>query len=366
MRSVTIARLILRAQRMLGGAGSGNFNHAGRPGEVGGSAMDSKTARMQLGAAQMAWTDVGETRHALFEKLKSEFFNGDTQPPGGRWDELAASLQTNAEYVRLTDEQNKLWEKVLAASKTVEEVERQERLTKVTRRVTDVAAQMHYDMNAIDIVDEEPREFTVGNLQFHEAGHYNPATDRIQINARNTAGDAMSSTTIVAAHEIAHAQYAAVEKLRQAEHDVMRQLRDKGPTDENGDPIPDPRYFTKWGSVKLEALPELRKKYPASALWADTFGDGFLDATDHTATRDKMIEDDGASAYSRAYWSKAAIAQRGHTYETAVNETLAEVRRMIEVPHGHRDGDSPPSESWAKLAKGIGDLYVRIMKRGAM
>lgn len=244
--------------RALGGPGSGNFGHAGRPGQIGGSAP--------------------------------------------------------AEEVGAPSE---------------------ERVGIVQRRAGEIAMQMGVDPDIINVVDKDPREFQVGNQQFKEAGHYNPNTKEIEINARNTYHAQMSVTNGVVAHEISHAMFHAAEQAQSVEHEEISSLP-KAEYD---------RLFTNSGYVRPEMQAEVHQRFPVSAFWYRHLGDSYMETAEeqgqytdkglsksrYIRNLDALIYDDGVSSYSAAYWQESALNRINGT-RSAINETLAEMARHIMVP----------------------------------
>jgi hypothetical protein len=264
--TVALLEMALREVRVLGGPGSGNFGHVGRPGQVGGSAtLDS---------------------------------------PG-------------------ID---------------------QKKFDKVKRRSESIAAEMGINPSVINVVDKEPRAFTVGDQQFREAGHYNPQTGTIEINARNAYDDRMSVTNGIAAHEVSHAIYDAARGAQAEEHKEITDL----PSDDYN------RLFRKSGYVRPEMQPEVHERFPVSAMFYRHLGDPYMETEEdqqgggrYRKMLDRLEHDDGVSDYSKSYW-KGDVFQQSGGVERAVNETLAETMRH-QISSMSWQGEKP-HETWSTFA----------------
>lgn len=232
----------------------------------------------------------------------------------------------------------------------VDQTVREARISRVERRSNDVADYMGFDSKRIHIVDKEPRSFNVGNLNFNEAGHYNPSTRQIEINARITNDDRMSVTQGLVTHEISHAIFHEVKDAIELEHNEIRNLDD----DAFG------VLFKRNGYPRPEKLDEVRERWPASSLFAETWGDGYLGDADQ---REAMVKENGHSAYAKAYWQKEELDKSGG-YERALNETLAEVNRYLLIKESWNEIVTPkPKSPWVKLAKGIREVRDKISRR---
>ncbi len=277
--------LVKEDLRTLGGPGSGNFGHAGRPGQVGGSS--SSTSK--------------------------------SGSPGG---------ESNSS---------------LGASQRIE---------RTRRRVEHVAEEMGFDASLIDIVDKEPRAFGVGNQEFKEAGHYNPRTGRIEINARNIDDDMMLPTIGVAAHEIFHAQWDAVQKLQKEEHEALSNFF-------NSD------FVMKWradGTIRPEHRAELEAKYPVSAALGEVFQDAYFNTNGPSK---KMISENGHTSYAKAYWEKGAVDTIGGL-DRAINEAGAEVTRLQVAPGVTPRRANAPSDTWIAFVTGVQDTYRKHVANNAV
>lgn len=212
---------------------------------------------------------------------------------------------------------------------------------RVTRRAQSMAARMGFPPSRVQVVDEPPRAFKVGDRQFTEAGHYNPVNGRIQINARNIGK--YDPVGLITAHEVMHAQFDAVWSALEDEHRAI-----------NGLPASEiKRLFRMDGTAREESKAEVMDRFPVSTLWAQTWGDAFLGK----GQRERMEKEDGHSDYSSAHWQPKAINTINGT-KNAINETLAEIARM-EENDDVRTGDRRARGPWLDLYKGIRQLYPR-------
>lgn len=230
----------------------------------------------------------------------------------------------------------------------------QERFDKVTRRATEVAREMGVDPSLVHVVDTEPHPFMIGNQQFKEAGHYDPRTGQVEINARNSYNDRMSVTNGIVAHELSHVMYDAVKKEQEREHAAIRTL----PSEEFT------RLFDVMGSPRPDTLDELKERFPASAAFATTWGDSYLSpnlpGTGRAAQAQRMIDENGHSSYAKTWWS--ARDPRWPS-DSPLNETLAEVTRYMTHPLSWEENETPsPKSPWIQLSKDVQAAYKRIQK----
>lgn len=247
----------------------------------------------------------------------------------------------------------------------------------VTRRgIAEIAKELDYPPDRLRIInDSNPREFIVGGKTWKEGGHFKPTVNEIQINIATTRG--MGLVNMVA-HEIQHAKFevwrSAMEREAAAiwkDHDVFE------------------KFMNVSGGIKPEHRVEFARRYPAHAAVTDTWGHGYTTSS----LSSKMMEDDGFTDYSKAYWVDARNAQPGggfYTYTShtgailtgsptwrAIDETLAEVaawrveRRMTPVKtYRSKDGKEvrtvggvvtkrpeAPSKAWRKFAAQINQFY---------
>lgn len=245
------------------------------------------------------------------------------------------------------------------------------RVAAISERAVKVAQQLGFPDSRIVVVDKPPRKFEVSGMQFSEGGHFNPKTGDIEINARSiTSGADEQAYEGLVAHEIAHAQYDVVFKEMEREHkDLSDMAMNKARDAEYG------FYFSqKSGVIRPGREAALAKKYPASAAFAKTWGDGYLIVRGDKATEawpdvatQQMMRDDGVSEYSRAYWGKTSsdLVQYPVTdMPLAVNETLSEIARYdYQSRRGIPWNGTVPSRSWQRFSKDIKDTYALLTKR---
>lgn len=356
--------------RAAGGPGSGNFGHAGRPGEVGGSASDSlasKETREKViklaGQLSQAEIDRNTLEDRLVLKLIADRPNlAGISPAVLRRDHVQSDPELIQANAKLNELANQYSDALVQQSK--EEADR--KIEIVTNRSAEIAQQMGFDPSLIHVVDKEPTPFTVGNMQFKEAGHFDPVTGQIEINARGAYDPVMSVTNGIAAHEISHAMFDVVKQARIREWDEVVAL----PVSERKRLFEEPEPNLR-GNPRPEALAELRQRFPVSAMWGDARGEGFLTAD--STLRQRMDNEDGHSSYARAYWtgealrgstqtiSQGHIVSQGHPQERADNETLAEVTRWLVQPSSwHESGNPQPKSPWVTLAQDIRRAYATV------
>lgn len=231
--------------------------------------------------------------------------------------------------------------------------------TEIVRNLaTSVALRLGVDPDLITVVHQQPRAFTVGEKQFTEAGHFNPATGRIQLNAQNiNYGDAQSVKGIVA-HEVSHLVYHQLKQQGEAEFNTYLSLALNPHNSDEYTPWFEEHFERKSGEYytkhpRPEKRAALEQMFPASAVLAKMSG-GDLFAGIAT----EMVNENGHSAYAKSYWTKDVVAARGHTYESAITETVAEITRYLAHPSSWHEPQSPqPSSPWTKLTVAMHHWY---------
>ena len=108
-----------------------------------------------------------------------------------------------------------------------------------------------------------------------------------------------------------------------------------------------------WRRLKEEYREEFARDYPASTVL------GLLaEGQPFTGIAQSMVDEDGHSAYAKAYWTPEARAARDHSYETAINETIAEITRYITSPRSWNEKQTPQTDSpWSKLTVAMHEWY---------
>jgi hypothetical protein len=119
-----------------------------------------------------------------------------------------------------------------------------------------------------------------------------------------------------------------------------------------------PWYFERFGkgepgsrSVKAKFQEEIAKEFPASAALSGLSGGP---AQIFKGISSEMIKENGHSAYAKSYWTPEALKSRGG-YDTAINETIAEVTRYLRHPKSWAYEEHTPSldSPWVKMTSGM-------------
>lgn len=258
--------------------------------------------------------------------------------------------------------------------------QRTHRVAQARRSVAATAERFGFDASRINIVDEDPREFEVNGMKLKEAGHFNPMSNMIQINARPLDEFWMDDLARdgVVTHEIMHAQEDTVFKESRSEHDHIKNLWN----------TPDGNRLFKNNGYPRDgaAIAELERRFPASAAMAKAFTDGYLgawskgedgkwkfDDKELSDRFDALEKDDGSTAYSRLYWqqyNKDKAENPGGVgpmvkHRQAMQETLAETARYLETARRGSWKEGVPSKRWMATARVIQDAYTVIMAKRA-
>lgn len=171
--------------------------------------------------------------------------------------------------------------------------------------------------DAVKVVEEDGRKFKVGDREFTEAGHYNPATKTIQINASYLHSE--QEAHAIVAHEMTHHAWHEVREAQSAERAGVKALFD-GPESAT--------FYKRNGYLRPEMAEEFGKRFPATRLLGrygmDPYGQS--DEGDHGF--EELRKWDGVTDYSEAYWHA-----KDATPDTQVNETLAEISAIRHSPH---------------------------------
>jgi len=396
----------------LGGPGSGNFGHAGRPGEIGGSASEESNASAFIqrdtlpadaealatiegaGPERRKWVErlvasrkadaalydaeeahkasikLVEQRYGTWESLLTP--SASDEELGRRAEALEARRRADPDFRATLDVMVAAYDAKVAAEKAWKEQESPMRVEVITNLSHAVAKDMGVDPSIIHVVDKEPRAFTVGTKEFREGGHYDTITNQIEINARNLPYGDVPSVQGIAAHEASHAIYNRFKDELKAEDERYKVLsghyNDEKGTDWFYERFDQPHRFGET-TVKPGMREQLAREFPASAVWANLH-DGKM----FTGLSDKIIKENGHSAYAKSYWTPDAVRVRGHgTYDTAINETVAEVTRWLVAPKSWNEEPAKasvadgkirlqstglgPKSAWVALTKGMHAWY---------
>ena len=221
-------------------------------------------------------------------------------------------------------------------------------IERITNHLKVIATKMDFPPEKLSVVPYT-REFNVGGQGFREGGHFSPSTGEITLNANSVLGRSMADSETMLAHEVMHRDF----------HDVSQAL-------------------------ELEAGPP---------SFVDTSDIKSADVIRDTLSEhgNQLRDEDGVSAYSRAYWKQVPgepkiapyndsehpfvdlntgalyknredvlkepyyqeVEDYDEKYMTAVNETLAEISANdLRRAFGHHpDGVSTfdPTPRWREL-----------------
>lgn len=279
------------------------------------------------------------------------------QKPNASADELNAAMDRDPAYVKSRQIAQAAKTAFEEAEKALKAQEVPMKLEVVRNLVNDTAIKMGVSPWHINVVDREPPEFHVGEKTFTEGGHYNPADEMIEINVRNLMYGDAPEVKGMADHELSHFIYHTMKAVADRE---FKEYLAKAVT-------PDGHEHTAWYHERFEKNPknnfakrlkpeyreEMAKAFPASmALAGLAGGDPF------TGISQEMVNENGHSAYARSYWSKEAVEARGHSYETAINETIAELSRWLNHPSSWHEASTPqPSSPWVKMTVAMHQWY---------
>lgn len=235
-----------------------------------------------------------------------------------------------------------------------------------------LADELGFPRDRINIVNNPfPREFEVGGTKYHEGGHYQPATGEIEINIHNMRGRYLLGAV---AHEIQHAKFEVFKTALEREGGPDGVFPWSEAVEKRDGTSP----FRVSGDLKPEYRVEFREHFPAHAVIADTWGNGYVSKS----LMDKMSADDGFTDYSKSYWKKAQertgqqhwwvenyLGQRrlSGAMERAMDETMAEVgawrAKNRFKDHKRLSHEAPPSREWRRLTARIIQFYRSYKKR---
>jgi SPP1 gp7 family putative phage head morphogenesis protein len=165
-------------------------------------------------------------------------------------------------------------------------------------------------------------EFSVGDNQYKAAGSYNPTTGKITIYDGAFQNDETLKSVLI--HEWTHDGFRDFRRvLDEQSEEIMRLARE----------IEDPKLWP----IRLDGYlrPEYKEQFWAYDIQQRYFtGDAFKE----------LLEKDGVTPYSRAYWDAWKAGGGRVTTDMAINETLAEIASVDSRKEGKN-----VSKIWRKL-----------------
>lgn len=232
--------------------------------------------------------------------------------------------------------------------------ERTPRQQEYEAKAAQIARELGHDPNLIVVRDYAGRTFELNGQTLSEAGHYNPHTGLIELNAARDTGKG------IVIHEIQHAQW---DYVRGRAHIEQRALHSRWSREQAYD-FSGERYFTKDGKVLARHRQTIEEQTPHLSLIARAgLGSRELGIKPDIAG---LSADDGVSSYSTEYWKQAAqkgggvksnANQASYMYELAVNETLSEtMRRSLRADYSS-DYSYKIAPRFTNLSKEIQRLY---------
>ena len=165
------------------------------------------------------------------------------------------------------------------------------------------------DANIVIISNGEGYNFRVGDSEFIAVGDFDSQSERVRL-----FNGAFKDETVlkgVVAHELSHLIFSRVQKKLSEEMSAVNRL--VMDYTENSDP------FAKNGVMSAEGTlrDEYKKRFPYyDALYDYFYGKHYKE----------LKEKDGITPYSASYWK--AHEQGNGSWDTAINETLAEISRL--------------------------------------
>jgi len=323
-------------------AGAGTEAKSGDPEGSGPARVEWNKRNKAVMEATDVYIDTREAHRALVERLNAEY---QAETPMG---------YPEAGYAAYKKSQATLEQANQALAQAETALKQQEPLMRkeiVQNLATDVASDLGVDPRLIDVVDEAPHPFTVGDKQFTEAGHYDPTTKRIQLNSNNISYANAPGVKGVVAHEISHAIY---HQLKIAAEEEFQRYLVKATTEDAYTPWFHERFTTdphKIGrQVKPEYAKEMAEEFPASTVLARLSGGDIF-----SGITDEMIAENGHSRYAKSYWAAEAEKRIGlRNYRNAINETIAEITRWLAYPRSWEEEKPPDLDSpWVKLTESM-------------
>ena len=291
-------------------------------------------------------------------QIKSALGNREFDPKDSRitkWDESEHPRDKAGKFTESSAGSDAMLDITLEAASP----ERAKIRLKVVRSLADeVAHQMGFDPSRIDVVDEEAKGFSVGEKQFTEAGHYDPATGRIYLNSANITYDETPLVKGVISHEISHAIFHELKEASKVEEQAFLK-KAMTPTDQYSDWYLERFSLQKGPSGRTERRPkpeyleELARDYPASTVLA-ALGDGYFKGISR-----KMVEENGHSEYAKTYWDPKALEGRdfNQKYDHAITETIAEITRYVTKSGWYEMTKPSPDSPWVKLTVAMHQWY---------
>lgn len=227
-----------------------------------------------------------------------------------------------------------------------------------------IAKELDFPPDRITVVDDpKPREFMVGGRRWNEGGHFNPVTGQIQINIHNSKGLGLVD---MVAHEISHAKFEVWQSAMSAESERLNKWAPPGVEQTRSG-----MFIRADGSIYPQFLAAFKREFPAHAAVMGTYGSYYV--KEPHRVYQQMIEDDGFTDYSKAYWTEAQAAsssgrywqyksftgrqRTGTPFERAIDETLAEVAGWRVSRRIGLVADTAPSKPWRKFSAQINQFY---------
>lgn len=261
-------------ERSLGGPGSGNHGHAGRPGKEGGSAPGGSSSKE--GPLPVIDESTGEGE-MTFEEIM-EWLNKSTKK------------RSNSTFEPISPDSPHY-----------------ERVMKV---VNGTATRMKFPTDRILVTEEKGYGFNLDGENYYAAGDYDPTNDRIRLfDVGNATNEELRGYLT---HEIAHHRYKIYKDAYTYQMKEITRIADQEPD---------------WKNWPIRADGELRPGNERT-FWAYGIHQKYFSGKRWEALK----KADGVSSYSTEYWEQAVKTGRAEDYDMAVNETLAEIARIGTSP----------------------------------
>lgn len=196
-----------------------------------------------------------------------------------------------------------------------------EKIIRVKKDIRDRTIELGYDPKKVRYAGVG-YAFTVGNDNYTAGGDFNPNTGEIRIFKGLIVGDRVHEGSL--AHEVQHAIFNNYVRKRKIESNEM----DKRFKEEDNNGIKYNSSFMKPdGSLRN---PDDEKLYPAYIISRILLSDYYGSDINGKKLRkgQSLSELDGVTSYSTSYWKKAKESGSYSDYILAVNETLAEIKRL--------------------------------------